>query len=95
MGLSGKLENVIGNNNRFIPAHAQMGLSGLLENIIGNNNRWFKICDKGDDTPAPSPEPKNARLLYCKSRVKILFPVYSGSCTDGAFRAVREHHRQQ
>nr|CAI5842749.1 unnamed protein product [Callosobruchus analis] len=41
---------------RFIPAGAQMGL--LLENIIGNNNRWFKICDKGDDTPAPSPESK-------------------------------------
>nr|CAI5844450.1 unnamed protein product [Callosobruchus analis] len=35
-----------------------MGLSGQLENIIGNNNRWFKICDKGDDTPAPSPESK-------------------------------------
>nr|CAI5857799.1 unnamed protein product [Callosobruchus analis] len=28
------------------------------ENIIINNNRWFKICDKGDDTPAPSPESK-------------------------------------
>nr|CAI5842387.1 unnamed protein product [Callosobruchus analis] len=29
-----------------------------LENIISNNNRWFNICDKGDDTPAPSPESK-------------------------------------
>nr|CAI5859582.1 unnamed protein product [Callosobruchus analis] len=35
-----------------------MGLLGCLENIISNNNRWFKICDKGDDTPAPSPESK-------------------------------------
>nr|CAI5856169.1 unnamed protein product [Callosobruchus analis] len=35
-----------------------MGPSGQLENIINNNNRWFKICDKGDDTPAPSPESK-------------------------------------
>nr|CAI5826425.1 unnamed protein product [Callosobruchus analis] len=56
-------------SGRFIPAHAQMGLSGLLENIIGNNNRWFKICDKGDDTPAPSPEPKKCAtfILQVKS----------------------------
>nr|CAI5839516.1 unnamed protein product [Callosobruchus analis] len=33
-----------------------MGLLGFLENIISNNNRQFRICDKGDDTPAPSPE---------------------------------------
>nr|CAI5861722.1 unnamed protein product [Callosobruchus analis] len=33
-----------------------MGPSGQLENIISNNNRWFKICNKQDDTPAPSPE---------------------------------------
>nr|CAI5862391.1 unnamed protein product [Callosobruchus analis] len=33
------------------------------------------------------PNPKNTRLLYCKSGVKIRFPVYSGWCTDGAFRA--------
>nr|CAI5865493.1 unnamed protein product [Callosobruchus analis] len=32
------------------------------------------------------PNPKNTRLLYCKSRDKIRFPVYSGWCTDGAFR---------
>nr|CAI5836203.1 unnamed protein product [Callosobruchus analis] len=41
------------------------------------------------------PNPKNTRLLYCKSRVKIRFPVYSGWCTDGAFRVVREHHKQR
>nr|CAI5832395.1 unnamed protein product [Callosobruchus analis] len=41
------------------------------------------------------PNPKNTRLLYCKSGVKIRFPVYSGWCTDGAFRVVRERHRQQ
>nr|CAI5866019.1 unnamed protein product [Callosobruchus analis] len=40
------------------------------------------------------PNPKNARLLYCKSRVKIRFLVYSGWCTDRAFRVVREHHKQ-
>nr|CAI5857800.1 unnamed protein product [Callosobruchus analis] len=34
------------------------GAFRVLENIIINNNRWFKICDKGDDTPAPSPESK-------------------------------------
>nr|CAI5817752.1 unnamed protein product [Callosobruchus analis] len=50
----------------FIPAGAQMG-------ILGNNNLWFKICDKGDDTPDPSPESKNTRLLYCKSGVKFDF----------------------
>nr|CAI5862390.1 unnamed protein product [Callosobruchus analis] len=49
----------------------------------------------GDDTPAPSPESKKYAILYCKSRVKIRFRVYSGWCTDGAFRVVREHHKQQ
>nr|CAI5867370.1 unnamed protein product [Callosobruchus analis] len=32
------------------------------------------------------PNPKNTRLLYCKSGVKIRFLIYSGWCTDGAFR---------
>nr|CAI5849868.1 unnamed protein product [Callosobruchus analis] len=41
------------------------------------------------------PNPKNTRLLYPKSRVKIRFPVYSERYTDRAFRVVREHHRQQ
>nr|CAI5860771.1 unnamed protein product [Callosobruchus analis] len=66
MGLLEYLENIISNNNRqelkfnfrFIPAGAQIGLLGYSENIISNNNRWFKICDKGDDTPAPSHESK-------------------------------------
>nr|CAI5852680.1 unnamed protein product [Callosobruchus analis] len=63
-----------------------MALLRYLENIISNNNRWFKICDKGDDTPAPSPESKKHAtfILQVKSR-----------CTDGAFRLVREHHKQQ
>nr|CAI5817753.1 unnamed protein product [Callosobruchus analis] len=41
------------------------------------------------------PNPKITRHLYCKSGVKIRFPVYSGWCTDGAFRVVREHHKQE
>nr|CAI5857798.1 unnamed protein product [Callosobruchus analis] len=39
-----------------------------LENIISNNNRWFKICDKGDDTPAPSPESKKYATLILRVR---------------------------
>nr|CAI5826427.1 unnamed protein product [Callosobruchus analis] len=56
-----------------------MGILGYLQNIISNNNRKFKICDKGDDTPAPT-------------TVKIRFPLYSGWCADGTFRVVREYH---
>nr|CAI5821544.1 unnamed protein product [Callosobruchus analis] len=79
---------------RFIPGGAQMGLSGQLENIISNNNR-SKSVTKGMTPQLLVPNPKNTRLLYCKSRVKIRFPLYSGWCTDGTFRAVREHHKQQ
>nr|CAI5839968.1 unnamed protein product [Callosobruchus analis] len=39
-----------------------------LENIISNNNRWSKICDKGDDTPAPSPESKNYATFILQVR---------------------------
>nr|CAI5849307.1 unnamed protein product [Callosobruchus analis] len=38
----------------FIPAGAQMGLLG--------------ICDKGDDTPAPSPESKNYATFILQVR---------------------------
>nr|CAI5858245.1 unnamed protein product [Callosobruchus analis] len=63
-----------------------MGLLGYLENIINNNNRWFKICDKGDDTPGPSPESKKYAAFILQVTVKIRFLLYSGWCTDGAFR---------
>nr|CAI5839515.1 unnamed protein product [Callosobruchus analis] len=72
-----------------------IGLLAYLVNIISNNNRQFKICDKGDDTPAPSPESKKYATFILQATVKIRFPVYSGWCTDGAFRAVREHHKHQ
>nr|CAI5849867.1 unnamed protein product [Callosobruchus analis] len=65
-----------------------MGLSRQLENIISNNNRWCKICDKGDDTPAPSPESKKCASIILQATVKIRFPLYSGWCTDGTFRTV-------
>nr|CAI5860772.1 unnamed protein product [Callosobruchus analis] len=45
-----------------------IGLLGYLENIISNNNWWFKICDKGDDTPAPSPESKNYATFILQVR---------------------------
>nr|CAI5841661.1 unnamed protein product [Callosobruchus analis] len=52
MELLGYLENIISNNNRW-------GFQGSERtSYISNNNRWFKICDKGDDSPAPSPESK-------------------------------------
>nr|CAI5856843.1 unnamed protein product [Callosobruchus analis] len=35
------------------------------------------------------------RGFYITSHSKIRFPVYSGWCTDGAFRVVREHRKQQ
>nr|CAI5858246.1 unnamed protein product [Callosobruchus analis] len=35
------------------------------------------------------PNPKYTRLLYCKSRVKIRFQVYSGWCTDVVFRVFK------
>nr|CAI5828122.1 unnamed protein product [Callosobruchus analis] len=46
-----------------------MGLLGCLENIISNNNRLFKICDKGDDTPAPSPESKKYATLILQFKI--------------------------
>nr|CAI5856167.1 unnamed protein product [Callosobruchus analis] len=69
---------------RFIPG----GAPGQLENIISNNNRWFKICDKGDDTPATSPESKKCASFMLQATVKIRFPLCSGWCTDGTFRAM-------
>nr|CAI5836817.1 unnamed protein product [Callosobruchus analis] len=73
-----------------------MALLGYLQNIISNNNRrWFKICVKGDNTPAPSPESKKYATFILQATVKIRFPVYSGWSTDGDFRVVREHHKQQ
>nr|CAI5864590.1 unnamed protein product [Callosobruchus analis]CAI5864591.1 unnamed protein product [Callosobruchus analis] len=54
-----------------------------------------KSVTKGMTPQLLVPNPKITRLLYCKSGVKIRFPVYSGWCTDGAFRVVREHHKQQ
>nr|CAI5820904.1 unnamed protein product [Callosobruchus analis] len=71
-----------------------MGILGYLQNIISNNNRKFKICDKGDDTPAPSPESKKDATFILQATVKIRFPLYSGWCIDGTFRVVRERHKQ-